>query len=110
MTASLTSLLLSHSLLLSLSGLSSIFSATSLPSLVAFTKHNSATFFKRFFFVVVVATSISIPFRKGQYIAVIANVCNPGLIDPAEKVSPLMLDLYLRAERAMGATQQHFGL
>lgn len=63
-----------------------------------------------FFFVVVVATSVSIPFGEGQYTAVIANVCNPGLIDPAEKVNVLMLDLYLRAERAIGFTEQHFGL
>lgn len=61
-----------------------------------------------------VATSVSIHFllhpARAPCTAVIANVCNASLIDPAEKVSPLMLDLYLRAERAMGATEQHFGL
>lgn len=62
------------------------------------------------YFFVVVVTSVFIPFREGQYTAVIANVCNPSLIDPAEKVSVLMLDLYLRAERAIGFTEQHFGL
>jgi len=34
---------------------------------------------------------------------VIVDECNPGLIDPAEKVSPLMRNRYLRAERAKGA-------
>lgn len=41
---------------------------------------------------------------------VIADDCNPSLIDPAEKVSPLMLNLYLRAESATGAMHQHTGL
>lgn len=35
-------------------------------------------------------------------------VCNPGLIDPTQKVTPLMPDLYLRAERATGDTEPHF--
>lgn len=33
-----------------------------------------------------------------------ADECNPSLTDRAEKVSPLMLNLYLRAERGPQVT------
>lgn len=38
-----------------------------------------------------------------------AEECNPSSIDPTEKVSPLMLNLFLRANRgAMGAGEEHW--
>lgn len=58
------------------------------------------------------SASVPVPFPscRGLFPAVTANVYNPSLIDPTEKVSSLMPDLSLRAIRAMGATEQNFGL
>lgn len=110
MTASLTSL--------SLPGLSSatIFPVTSLPSLVAFSKHLSAAFFNRFFswcnvcLVSIFSILQGLARTPRVCTSVITVECNPSLIDPAEKVSAHMLNLYLRAERAIGAIKQHIGL
>lgn len=81
------------------------------PTLVAFSERSSATQVKYLIFVSMSA-SVPVPFPFCQDLcpAVTANVCNPSLIDPTEKVSSLMPDLSLRAIRAMGATEQHFGL